>query len=111
MINNIIIGRKISIDCVKNKKTNIKLGEPEYLGFDFFIKNDDAKKMKQFIISTLKKLNVPVLNISISKPYKISNEMIWSKERIFDVINNNTDMLQKENKKHKIMIKKKILKK
>ena len=38
---------KIAVDCVKNKdKENIKNGGPKIIGFDFFVKESDAKEIR-----------------------------------------------------------------
>ena len=56
MKNILIRCSKISVDCVSNDPVDIRCGGPEFLGFDFYVREENTKEMTKFIIMTLDNL-------------------------------------------------------
>ena len=75
--------KKIVIDCERNDIVDIKCGGPEYLGFDFFVEDENIDEMILFIKEELKKNNLPLISINY---YDTNNTKIWTKEQISECI-------------------------
>ena len=90
----------ISVDCALNDPVDIKCGGPEYLGFDFFVKEEQTEEMKNFVIELLNKYEVPFISISTYGRRNLKEESIWSKERIEESISRDASYLQYEANKH-----------
>ena len=84
---------KIGVDCTKNDPVDYKAGGPEWLGFDFFVKAQEAADIMEYISSVLASLNIPELEIYISDFYNLSETAIWTKERIYETIKKDAAML------------------
>ena len=100
MSNNLINCSKISVDCVTNDPVDIKAGGPEYLGFDFFVKEEDANYTMELINNVLNSLQIPVTNIYISEFIKLNPQDIWTCTRIVECINKEADYLKREAKRN-----------
>ena len=87
---------KISVDCVYNDPVDIRCGGPEYLGFDFFVKEEDVQMMKEFITITLNSLEIPLISIYESGFVNLSPNKVWTKERIFECIKKDESYLKYE---------------
>lgn len=44
----------ISVDCVVNDPVDVRCGGPDFLGFDFFVRQEETDYMMQAIKITLK---------------------------------------------------------
>ena len=84
---------KIGVDCTKNDPVDIKAGGPEWLGFDFFVKAQDAADIMEYISSVLASLNIPEKSIYISDFYNLSETAVWTKEKITEYITNDANYL------------------
>ena len=73
--------KKIIVDCEANDPIDIKIGGPNYLGFDFFVEDKDAKNMKKFILSELTKNKLPCIGIHITDEPR-PNVKAWDKKMI-----------------------------
>lgn len=94
------ICRKISVDSVYNDPVDIRCGGPEYLGFDFFVKEDEIKEMAVFIAETLNKYNVPLAGMNVvGAPVSLSENKIWTKERIEACIQKDANYLIGESRR------------
>lgn len=83
---------KISVDCLHNDIENIEAGGPEYLGFDFYVRKEDTKRIKNFIRNTLTTFNLPLINLSVSEhDMKISRDLLWDHKKILDCITEESD--------------------
>lgn len=82
---------KIYVDCQKNDPVDIRCGGPEYLGYDFFVEESKAEEIKNFIIDSCKELNVPIKNIYFdsTKVYTKDLSKVWTKEKVYECIENN----------------------
>lgn len=94
--NDLIKCSRISVDCVVNDPVDVKCGGPEYLGFDFNVKEEQTEEMQDFITTTLKKFEVPLESIYVSEKISIKEQDIWTKERIAATIANDAKYLQEE---------------
>ena len=73
---------KISVNCIENDINDIRKGEPDYLGYIFFVEDNAVEELIFFIESELKKENLPLISIS-KTDYEIdSKKNIWNKEQI-----------------------------
>jgi len=98
---------KISVDCVKNDPVDIRCGGPEYLGFDFFVKEEDFSDIQKFIVVTLNTLEIPLISIYESDKITLHESDIWSKERIVETIKENSEDIKSEVKhNYKLSLKK-----
>ena len=87
---------KISVDCVVNDPVDVRCGGPEYLGFDFSVKKDEAEEMKKFIVEALNSFGVPLSAIYNHGEYGLSAERVWTKERIIEEIRKDANYLKSE---------------
>ena len=98
---NLINCSKISVDCVINDPVDVKAGGPEYLGFDFFVKNTETMEITKFIIQTLNEFNIPLISIGvIQKNILLTEKEIWDKNRIAECIAKQADYLIRESKRN-----------
>lgn len=95
-INNIVRCAQICVDCVANDPVDIRCGGPEYLGFDFFVREEQAEEMKDFVLATLQNFMVPLKEIYISGSLPLDEEHVWDEKRIFEVIGAEAEYLQGE---------------
>ena len=100
MNNNLVNCSKISVDCVKNDPVDIRCGGPDYLGFDFFVKEELTDDMEKFIYLTLKNLNVPLIRIYTNGKKVLEEKEIWTKEKIVQSIKKDVLYLQNEAKRN-----------
>ena len=75
--------KKIVVDCERNDLEDIRCGGPQYLGFDFFIKDEEAEELKQVVMQELRNNEIPYISISIENVPKIET---WGKEEIIKCI-------------------------
>ena len=92
---------KISVDCVENDPVDIRCGGPEYLGFDFFVKDEEFGEMQKFIVGTLSSLEIPLISIYESDKMTLHEKDIWTKEKIYNSIVENANDIKNEVKKEK----------
>ena len=90
---------KIGVDCVYNDPVDISAGGPEYLGFDFFVREEETEKMQEFICRCLIKYNVPIVSVYTDGKCYLNEKMIWNEERIESSIIKEADYLIHESKK------------
>lgn len=89
--------RKISVDSVYNDPVDIRCGGPEYLGFDFFVRESELKEMSTFIAESLIKYGVPLNGMYVvGDTYLLSEEKVWTKERIDECIKKDASYLISE---------------
>ena len=88
-----VLSSRIKIDCVKNSKKNIKRGEPEYIGFDFDVRDDKYDEMVEYTRCCLTVFKVPFVSISFGGKAMIDEQYIFDKSRVFDSISNNADFV------------------
>lgn len=92
--------RRISVDSVYNDPVDIRCGGPEYLGFDFFVKEDEVKEMAVFIADTMNKYGVPLEGINVVEDTLTLNEdKVWTKERIDACIQKDASYLISEGRR------------
>lgn len=96
MNNNLINCSKICVDCVANDPVDIRCGGPDYLGFDFFVKEELTEDMQKFISVTLETLDVSLTRMYIGGIKKIGEKDVWTKERIVEAIKKDASYLQSE---------------
>ena len=94
--NNLIRCSHINVDCVANDPVDIRCGGPEYLGFDFNVREEQTEEMKKFIAGTLEILKVPLTNLYVSGTIDLSEENVWTKEKIVKAIKDDAQYLQGE---------------
>ncbi len=81
---------KIVVDCIKNDAQDIRMGGPEYLGFDFFIDNKQTEEIKTFIKETLEENKVPLINM-YSEDVEEQPDYLWNKQKIKQEIEKEID--------------------
>ena len=82
--------RKISVDSVYNDPVDVRCGGPVFLGFDFFVKEEEVKDMAIFIADTMNKYGVPLSDMNVvGAPVSLSENKIWTKEKIEAAIKKN----------------------
>lgn len=94
------ICRKISVDSVYNDPVDIRCGGPEFLGFDFFVKEGEVKDMAVFIADTMNKYGVPLNGMNVvGLPVSLSENKVWTKERIESCIQKDASYLISEGRR------------
>lgn len=96
MSNKLIKCSRLSIDCVVNDPVDIRCGGPEYLGFDFNVKEEETEEMKKFIEMTLETFGIPLINLYTSKTNLIEEKYVWTKEKIVEEIKKDENYLKHE---------------
>lgn len=92
--------RKISVDSVYNDPVDIRCGGPEFLGFDFFVKEEEVKDMAVFIADTMNKYGVPLNGMNVvGLPVSLSENKVWTKERIESCIQKDASYLISEGRR------------
>ena len=94
--NNLIKCSQISVNCVANDPVDIRCGGPNYLGFDFNVKEEETEEMKKFISVTLASLEVPLNSLYVSGTVTVNEQDVWTKERIVKAIMADANYLQSE---------------
>ena len=88
--------RIIGVDCALNDPVDVKAGGPEYLGFDFYVREEQTEEMKNFVIEILNKYEVPCIGINTYGWKNLEEEKVWTKERIEQSISRDAEYLQFE---------------
>ena len=77
---------KVIVNCEANNDFELEMktfGEsPYYLGYDFYVHQNDETEIVNFIIDTLKKYNQPLIYISSKEMKCESCVEIWTREEI-----------------------------
>ena len=87
---------RIGVDCVVNDPVDVRCGGPEYLGFDFNVKKEQTEEMKKFIVEALNSFEIPLSSIYSCGEIDLSEEKVWTKERIVEAISKDADYLKSE---------------
>lgn len=72
----------ISVDCEKNNGKDIMAGGPDYLGYDFVVKEEDVEEMRHKIAVFIKKQNQPLIRTYVKYDENIKIEHVWSLKEI-----------------------------
>lgn len=91
---------KIGVDCVANDPVDIRCGGPKYLGFDFNVQKDQTAEMIKFIDEALITFEIPMDSIYSTGDFNLSEEKVWTKERIVKAIREDADYLKSEADRH-----------
>lgn len=90
---------KIGVDCVINDPVDVRIGGPEYLGFDFFVPEEKTEEMKKFICDCLIKYEVPLISIYNCGKIDLDRKWVWNKEKIEkSIIANAEDLINEANR-------------
>ena len=89
----------IIVDCCRNNPTNIRYGEPEYIGFDFFVRRHEEQDMILFILKAVNDLSIPLACLSIGDPVTISEDDVFTKEKIWDSLTRNAAYIIEESQR------------
>lgn len=87
---------KISVDCAYNDPVDVRCGGAEILGYDFFVKKENADEIIEYIKNVLNNLNVPFMGVYVDDYLMLAEKDIWSKERIFDAIIKQAEYIKSE---------------
>jgi len=96
MENKLIKCSKIGVDCVANDPVDIRCGGPEYLGFDFNVREEETEEMKKFIAVTLETLEIPLANLYVYGNPELEEKNVWDKKRIVEAIQKDANYLKSE---------------
>lgn len=77
--------KKIVVDCERNDPVDIRCGGPNYLGFDFYVKDEEVKELKDVILRELSKNKIPCLSIYVEDEER-QNVKVWDEEQIIECI-------------------------
>lgn len=96
MDKNLVKCSKISVNCVENDPIDIKCGGPKYLGFDFYVREEEKDKMRIIICSSINEIGIPIESIFITNNIYKDVENVWYKEiEIRNQIKKNSTYLYK----------------
>ena len=77
----------ISVTTAYNDTADIRCGGPPTLGYDFYVKRIEAKKLKPHIEKCLVKYGRPNLGISVSNTdFYLPAKKIWTSKKIEECI-------------------------
>ena len=91
--------KQIGVDCVRNDPVDINKGGPEYLGFDFFVRNEENSELKKFIAITLNNLEIPYISIYSNDAIVLTESELWTKEKIKNTIKKDANYLRQQAKR------------
>jgi hypothetical protein len=91
-----ILCTHIAVDCVRNDKQDIRIGGPEFIGYDFYVDKNETKEMKKFIINTLREFGTPLENIYVEGTVTKNQAKVWTKDKIYNCIKNNEAGIENE---------------
>ena len=98
--------KTISIDCIENDPVDIKIGGPEYLGFDFFVRENDVNEIVSFIYQKLDEYKLPIKRVYFSTVRTLDEKDIWTKEKIASCIKEESEtILEEERRRFQITFK------
>ena len=86
----------ISVDVCDNDPVDVKAGGPEYLGFDFYVNPSQSEKITKLIETTMKSLNIPIMNIRVLGEKTIDDKNLWTEDRIIEEIIHESSYLKQE---------------
>lgn len=92
--NNLIKCSQISVNCVVNDPVDVRCGGPEYLGFDFNVREEQTEEMKIFIAATLKEFEIPLASMYVYDIIDLTENNVWTKERIIKAVSDDAKDLQ-----------------
>lgn len=94
--NNFVTCSRICVDCVANDPVDIRCGGPNYLGFDFHVREEVTEEMQKFIAIALETFDVPLTRMHVSGEWILTEKDVWTKERIIEEIKKDAPYLQSE---------------
>lgn len=77
---------KIIVDCERNDPVDQRAGGPQYLGYDFFAKQEDRHEIMQLIIDTIKAVKQPFIDVKCEDIPDDKQVKLWTKEQIVKCI-------------------------
>ena len=93
---NEVVCSHIAVDCVENDSQDIRIGGPQYIGYDFYVEREKAEEMIEFIEKVLERTGAPLLSIYVAGTVVKEKEDVWTKEKINKCISNNEGGIEKE---------------
>ena len=90
---------KIGVDCIKNDPVDVKCGGPVYLGFDFYVREEEVEELGKYIKEELKQYAIPFINIYVEDGYSLALNLVYDKEKISSSIKEEAPYLKRGNKR------------
>ena len=90
----------ISVDCVVNDPVDVRCGGPDFLGFDFFVRQEETDYMKQAIKIALEQFKVPLRNMYVVGIVNKKESEVWTRNKIVRAIASDAEYLQFENSRN-----------
>ena len=87
---------KICVDCLLNDNVDIRCGGPQFLGFDFWVKDSERKEMFLFIEAALKEYEIPIINQYFDTVEEIDSKDVFTKKKIIMAIKRDSTYLKEE---------------
>ena len=98
MLKENIVAAVIDVDCYPNTEENIKFGDPQYLGFEFWVRKREKEFMTNYVNCMLHEYGVPVINIKNTKSKIVNEAELHTLEQIKDIIERNKDHMYEDYK-------------
>ena len=94
----IIKGSKIVVDCIENDPVDIRTGGSKILGYDYFVRQEEAPALIKLVSQTLEELKLPVMDIRVEDEGKLrlTEKEVWTKERIVQNLIDDSDTVRSE---------------
>lgn len=94
----IIKGSKIVVDCIPNDPVDIRAGGAKILGYDYFVRQEEAPALIKLVSQTLEELKLPVMDIRVEDEGKLrlAEKEVWTKERIVQNLIDDSDTVRSE---------------
>jgi hypothetical protein len=78
--------KRITVNCEPNDRSDIMAGGPLMLGYDFFVKEEEASEIEEVIRKLFIKLNKHSVDVFSGDTCWIDKRYVWTKKRIEDRI-------------------------
>ena len=88
-LDNEVICSQIVVDCAPNDNQDIRMGGPQYLGYDFFVLREQADEMLEHVKNVIHQTGAPLIRAYIGDTVVKTTDQVWTKERIAKCIQNN----------------------
>lgn len=86
---------RISVNCVLNDPVEVLCGGPEFLGFDFAVREEETTDLQNVILMALESNEVPVIRLNVGKT-RATESSLWSSEQIIKEIEHEAEYLKEE---------------
>ena len=86
------------MDCIQNDPVDIRAGGAKILGYDYFVRQEEATALIKLVSQTLEELKIRVMDFRVEDEGKLrlAEKEVWTKERIVQNLIDDSDTVRSE---------------